>query len=468
MLNPFAENLFPKSMELDNMLAMINAKLEKIHSLLIQDFGPNGVYIMTAFSGFLLLILIIYIKSVLDTFRIADGKTNDAGLFYTAANAASAQNGIDLGFDDNQNEESHDDNRSRLTVFPSSDDKASARDLSFSEKRQAALEEKDKELSKYLVESSNTTDDILQLKEQLKRQIQKTQEIQLDWEKNKKNNFEKLDDATVLSYQQPQESLNELVSLIINMLGRDVTPQKIAQAVYYRNKGETSEETILQSISSVQDFISLCNTGKFSKLPNSETLPDNEKALIFWAKGDNSLCLELLENLIKQQIDKADTQKGLPKELTYAQAASYACLFGTIAGQNNLELAQNSFELALELAPKNINAWSRCGDIYWQTGNYEKAVYAYQTVSENGDSDLYAAQIAHARHNLALYYTHIGQTESASLLENESQQYYDDLGIKNDLSSKENDTLEFIAENRDENLQNSITKLLQSRQIQYA
>ena len=61
MLSPFAENSFPKSMELDNILAMLSAKLEKIHSLLIQDFGPNGVYIMTAFSGFLLLILIIYI-----------------------------------------------------------------------------------------------------------------------------------------------------------------------------------------------------------------------------------------------------------------------------------------------------------------------------------------------------------------------------------------------------------------------
>lgn len=467
MLSPFAENSFPKSMELDNILAMLSAKLEKIHSLLIQDFGPNGVYIMTAFSGFLLLILIIYIKSVLDTFRIADGETNDAGLFYTTTGTTSFQNGIDLGFDDNQNEESHDNKHLQLTATASPVDDALEKDLSFSEKRQAALDEKDKELSKYLVESSATTDDILQLKEHLKRQTLKTQEIQLDWNKNKEKNFEKLDDETVLSYQQPQESLNELISLIINMLGRDVTPQKIAQAVYYRNKGETSEETILQSIAAVQDFISLCNTGKFSKL-NGEDLPDINEALIFWAKGDNSLCLNLLENLIKQQIDKADLQTGMPKELTYAQAASYACLFGTIAGQNNLELAQNSFELALELAPKNINAWSRCGDIYWQEGNYEKAAYAYQTVSENGDADIYAAQIAHARHNLALYYAHIGQTESASQLENESQQYYDDLGIKNDLSPKESDTLEFIAENRNENLQLSITKLLQNRQTQYA
>ena len=89
MLSPFAENSFPKSMELDNILAMLSAKLEKIHSLLIQDFGPNGVYIMTAFSGFLLLILIIYIKSVLDTFRIADGETQDAGLFYTTTGTTS-------------------------------------------------------------------------------------------------------------------------------------------------------------------------------------------------------------------------------------------------------------------------------------------------------------------------------------------------------------------------------------------
>ena len=174
-----------------------------------------------------------------------------------------------------------------------------------------------------------------------------------------------------------------------------------------------------------------------------------------------------MENLIKQQIDKADTQNGLVKELTYAQAASYACIFGTIAGTNNSELAQNSFELALELAPQNTNAWSRCGDIYWQQGNFDKAVYAYQTVVENGDNVLYAPQIANAQHKLALYYADNGKNNTAMDLEQNSINYYQNSGITTSLSEQENQTLQYIEQTGSENLQPAILKLLQNQQAQY-
>ena len=136
--------------------------------------------------------------------------------------------------------------------------------------------------------------------------------------------------------------------------------------------------------------------------------------------------------------------------------------------ENNLELAQNSFELALELAPQSINAWSRCGDVYWQQQDYKNAVYAYQNVADNGDSVLYASQIANARHKLAEYYTDSGNTDTALKLEKDSQSYYDEIGITQALSDKENENLNFIAENQQVNLQSSIIKLLQVRQAQYA
>lgn len=461
-LTPFSKISLSGSAQLNDFLAMLLAKFDKFHSIVIQEFGPNGIYIMATFAVFLVLIALIYIKSVIDTFRIADGESSAAGLFYTTENANSGGNTLA-----DEAEEFLEDARPRLTINTNNEIPQNSQPHTYSEKRNAALEEKEQEISRDLVLSSATTDDILRLKDHLKYQAKQNQDIRLDWDKNVDNIQEELDNTTSLNYQRPQESMKELIGLIINMLSREVTPQKIAQAVYYRNQGEKNTEEILQTISAVRDFVTLCNTGKFNSIPARSELPSNNEALYNWAQGDNSLCLLLLENLIKQQIDTAETKSGLPQDLIYAQAASYSCLFGTIAMENNLELAQNSFELALELAPQSINAWSRCGDVYWQQKDYKNAVYAYQNVADNGDKILYAPQIANARHKLAEYNIDSGNTDTAAKLEKDSQSYYDEIGITKALSDKEDESLNFIAENQQINLESSIIKLLQVRQAQY-
>lgn len=463
-LTPFSKISLSGSAQLNDFLAMLLAKFDKFHSIVIQEFGPNGIYIMATFAVFLVLIALIYIKSVIDTFRIADGESSAAGLFYTAENANSGGTANTLA---DEAEEFLEDARPRLTINTNNEIPQNSQPHTYSEKRNAALEEKEQEISRDLVLSSATTDDILRLKDHLKYQAKQNQDIRLDWDKNVDNIQEELDNTTSLNYQRPQESMKELIGLIINMLSREVTPQKIAQAVYYRNQGEKNTEEILQTISAVRDFVTLCNTGKFNSIPARSELPSNNEALYNWAQGDNSLCLLLLENLIKQQIDTAETKSGLPQDLIYAQAASYSCLFGTIAMENNLELAQNSFELALELAPQSINAWSRCGDVYWQQKDYKNAVYAYQNVADNGDKILYAPQIANARHKLAEYNIDSGNTDTAAKLEKDSQSYYDEIGITKALSNKEDESLNFIAENQQINLESSIIKLLQVRQAQY-
>lgn len=463
-LTPFSKISLSGSAQLNDFLAMLLAKFDKFHSIVIQEFGPNGIYIMATFAVFLVLIALIYIKSVIDTFRIADGESSAAGLFYTAENANSGGAANTLA---DEAEEFLEDARPRLTINTNNEIPQNSQPHTYSEKRNAALEEKEQEISRDLVLSSATTDDILRLKDHLKYQAKQNQDIRLDWDKNVDNIQEELDNTTSLNYQRPQESMKELIGLIINMLSREVTPQKIAQAVYYRNQGEKNTEEILQTISAVRDFVTLCNTGKFNSIPARSELPSNNEALYNWAQGDNSLCLLLLENLIKQQIDTAETKSGLPQDLIYAQAASYSCLFGTIAMENNLELAQNSFELALELAPQSINAWSRCGDVYWQQKDYKNAVYAYQNVADNGDKILYAPQIANARHKLAEYSIDSGNTDTAAKLEKDSQSYYDEIGITKALSDKEDENLNFIAENQQINLESSIIKLLQVRQAQY-
>lgn len=458
--NLFSQIGLSRSMDFGDILSLLAAKFDRLHSVIIHEFGPNGVYVMAAFAAFIILILLIYIKSVIDTFRIAENQSSESGLFYTTSEGGSGSG------DSDYDEYEIDDSRPRLTINVNNEDfQSTYHDPDYSQKRQAALWEKDQELSRDLVKSSAVTDDILQLKEKLKNQARNS----FDWSKNDDYTAEKLDEQTALAYQQPQENINELIGLIINMLSRNVSSEKISQAVYFRNQGERTQEDVLQTVNAVRDFISLCNNGKLDSLPQREELPANDEAVYFWANGDNSLCLKLLENLIKQQIDYAETKENTIQDLAYAQASSYACLFGTIAlTENKTELAQNSFELALELAPHSINAWSRCGDVYWQAGLYEKAVFAYQTVAENGDEALYASQIANAQHRLAEYYRNSGQNDTADKLEKDSHKYYAESGIITALSDKENETLNIIAAKQRENLPSSITQLLTNRQKQYA
>lgn len=450
--NPFSDASLTGNSDLADFMALAAAKIEKLHSAVIYEFGPNGVYIMGAFIGFLTIILLIYIKSVIDTFRIADGESSDAGLFYTqdGKNGGAAPSALA-----DAAEELMENEKPRLTI-----------DMNFQTLSESDRLEKEKAISRALVQSSAVTDDILELKTKLKEQAAKSSVLPLDWQKNDLPLHEQLANDTSLRYEQQKESINELISLIINMLSREVSPEKIAQAVYYRNHGETEKEDILQTVNAVRDFISLCNTGKFDNLPARDELPTDEEAILAWARGDNSYCLSLLENLIKKQIDSAESKDNLVKEIAYAQASSYACLFGTIAADNS-DLAQNSFELALELAPKSVNAWSRCGDIYWQQKNYDKAVYAYQTVAD-GDDIMYAQQIANAQHKLALYYAKSGKADTAMNLEQDSINYYQSYGITTALSDKENENLNYIADYQQQNLRPSVIKLLQNKQAMHA
>lgn len=438
-----------------DVFVLLSNKYSRVHDSVVQQFGPNGMYLLGVFAVLILMILVIYIKSVLETFRHFGKLIQNLpqpGLDFP-------DGGVDLYSEISGSDEYI---RRRLIAKPLEFQRSLPDDL---ETEELVKMEKEQELSRQLLQSSATTDDILNLKETLKRHAQKSQ--QLDWEKRKTAEQNNRSENKNLYYQQPQESLEELICLIINMLGRNVTPEKIAQAIYTRTKGKYTEEDILQLIQAVRDFIGLCNSGKFDTLQNRENLPLNNEALYNWALGDSSQCLELLEHLIEQQISSADDKNGSVKEMAYAQAASYACIFGTIASLNNAELAQNSFDLAIELSPKDVNAWSRSADMHRKANEPEKAIFAYQTVIENGDEIIYAKQKANANHYLADYYKMVGNYSKAENLLEKSRQFYADYGITNELTEKELQTLDFIAAQQNENLQSSITSVLQNKQLQY-
>lgn len=297
---------------------------------------------------------------------------------------------------------------------------------------------------------------------------------EFDWSTGRQGELDELAAGiNSVSSQYPARPLIQTTGLIINMLGRNIDAGKIAQTVKNRCQNMASEEEIIQTIDAIQNFISLANNGKFSALPNGEDLPSPDEALLALSRGDTGLSLSLMEALINYYVDKG-SQANIPqkRDIIFLEAANYACIFGSIAQiDGDAELATSAFELAIELSPKNANAWSRVGDSYEKSNTDSKAVWAYQNVLTYADTNLYPHQIANANQKLAKYYESQGDRQRAASLYNLSNSYYNTIGINTHLTNKELDIVSIIESKQEENMPDTIQKLLnyskmkQSRQM---
>lgn len=256
--------------------------------------------------------------------------------------------------------------------------------------------------------------------------------------------------------------LIDMTGLIIDMLGRDIDPAKIAQTVKSKCQDMASEEEIIQAIDAIQSFISLSNNGRFMSLPNQRALPSAEGALIALSNSDTGPALTLMEALINNMVDKAaQTSMAQKRDIIFLEASNYACTFGSLATlEDDPSLAVSAFELALELSPKNPNAWSRTADLYLKSKTDSKAVWAYQNVLSFADANAYPHQIANANKKLAQYYEKQGDTAKASELYYLSDSYYNTIGINTTLTEKERNIIDIIESKQHENIQNSVDRLL--------
>lgn len=262
--------------------------------------------------------------------------------------------------------------------------------------------------------------------------------------------------------KHPSKPIIDVLGLIINMLGRDIDIGKIAQTVKTRCGNGATEEEIIQTIDSIKSFISLANNGKFSSLPDREMLPSPEIALLALSHSDTGPALSLMESLINTLVDKASqTNTSQKRDIIFMEASNYACVFGSLANvESDPALATSAFELAIELSPKNPNAWSRVGDCYAKSKIDSKAVWAYQNVLSYADDNLYPHQIANANQKLAGYYELQGDRQKASRLYNLSNSYYNTIGINTHLTPKELDIINIIEAKQEENMQDTVGRLL--------
>lgn len=291
--------------------------------------------------------------------------------------------------------------------------------------------------------------------------------MDLDWKKGK---LSEIENATApisqekLKYQQSNKALSELLGLIVDMLGRGVDDLKIAQTIMYRNQGQSSEDDIIQTVNAIKEFIELAASGRFIEVRKGKQLPDEATALYHLAEGDTTYALALLEALMDNNIEKTVGMTSGPKrDEVFLETSSQACTFGTLSAISDVHLATGAFELSIELAPKNIDAWSRVGDMYSRVGSHNQAIWAYQNVLNMADEELNQPQLSNANKMLSQYYYEQGNNLLAAKLYNDSKQYYDSLGINRRLDRQEIEIIEIIESRQKEEINETIAKILGAR-----
>jgi tetratricopeptide (TPR) repeat protein len=420
----------PNGTDFDNFILLITAKYERLVGHATELFGPNGGLIMVLFFSLIGLIIVIYALSLFNELHAS--KSDDYENYY-----------------DDEQEFADEQWAAETETFTDIPEETVAQ-------FQAQLEE-EKEISRNIIAASETSDDFLHISEDYSR----LKDIMQRHANNQKGGMSVWhSDANTLVLNEKERAVHLYISPIIQLLGRQVSEPKTAQAVFCRANPPKSEEDVLQTVRSIRDFIGLARYNTFANLPDSRKLPNPAAALAALAdKGDNSLCLELLKHLTTQYIDDADAATGIQQKFLFAQAANYACLAGNFAALDDTELALLSYNFASEIAPENVNAWSRIGDVYLNQGNLPKAMFAYQSVLELADTPMYSQQIANAKAHLAQYYEQQGLTVQAENYREASEKYYEEYGLRTPLSEAEDAAFDVILSRQDINT--SLTALLQ-------
>ena len=169
----------------------------------------------------------------------------------------------------------------------------------------------------------------------------------------------------------------------------------------------------------------------------------------------------MIEALMDANIDKASAIGNENKrDAIYQEVSRQAVVFGNLAAINDVMLATSSFELAIELQPRNVSAWSRLGDMYARTDSVSKAIWAYQNVLNMADGEINAREVANASKNFSQYLYAQGNSLQAAKLYNSSKQYYDALGINRRLDKQEIEIIEIIESHHQDELQSTVLKLL--------
>ncbi len=429
------------SNQLDALTNVIDGYLAGVDNLRMVSL----ILMILALLLFLFLIIIIYIKTIVAFLR-SDNQTSS------------------LSLDDDDGEIFDDNDQLRLNKIIEDQDRE--RELEKELQKELEMATAERTTAEKRKKQENDKPQKILDDEKNKKILEKKLSVPLDWKKGKLKELDALAQNVeigpdILSYHQSNRQLNELVGLIIDMLGRGVDDLKIAQTIMFRNQYMSSEEDVLQLIDAVKNFVGLCKNQEFSKLENYAALPHEEDALYHLVQGDPSLALTMLEALMDAGIDRAASLATEAKKgVLYQEISRHAAIFGNLAAVNDVMLATGAFELAIELAPNNISAWSRLADMYSKAQSTSKAIWAYQNILKSADGEINAREVANASKNLSQHLYAQGNSLQAAKLYNSSKQYYDSLGINRRLDKQEIEIIEIIEAHHQDEIQSTILRIL--------
>ena len=431
------------SNQLDALTNVIDGYLAGVDNLRMVSL----ILMILALLLFLFLIIIIYIKTIVAFLR-SDNQTSS------------------LSLDDDDGEIFDDNDQLRLNKIIEDQDQDRERELEKELQKELEMATAERTTAEKRKKQENDKPQKILDDEKNKKILEKKLSVPLDWKKGKLKELDALAQNVeigpdILSYHQSNRQLNELVGLIIDMLGRGVDDLKIAQTIMFRNQYMSSEEDVLQLIDAVKNFVGLCKNQEFSKLENYAALPHEEDALYHLVQGDPSLALTMLEALMDAGIDRAASLATEAKKgVLYQEISRHAAIFGNLAAVNDVMLATGAFELAIELAPNNISAWSRLADMYSKAQSTSKAIWAYQNILKSADGEINAREVANASKNLSQHLYAQGNSMQAAKLYNSSKQYYDSLGINRRLDKQEIEIIEIIEAHHQDEIQSTILRIL--------
>ncbi|MBP5353121.1 MAG: hypothetical protein J6Y91_05085 [Alphaproteobacteria bacterium] len=484
-------NQFIENFSLSGIFSSLIVRYNRFHQAVEMEFGPYGLFILVLFAFFLVLIAFIYAKSVMDTFHAVKQQGTSLvpqeGMLFLTEKSSDETDGeeteeeIVAEYTENdeeaddmyaeQNEMSETDNYEEYEYVDEYPDENATDNVQTEEKvavpkRVMAQIEKDEELSAAVIAASSATqsptshlsDDYMHLKSVMKRHAD---DEKYRFEQIKSQNERMGEELAQALKVEATNNISNMITLLLNLLGRNVSEQKIVQILYQKFAPLFNEANILQIVCGIRDFIGLCNSGRLDFIPDRRTLPQNDQALYALSRGDTTPCLILLQSFLNMQMEKAETETGVIKEITYAQAANSSCIMGNLAYLDDKPLAHNAFELATELSPKSVTAWNRLADIYVEENLTDKAMIAYQCVIDYGDEIMYPEQLANARNQLADYYEKMGMADRSEQYRTQSMSFYQNYGMLSKLTQTEDEALSLIAENSD--VRESIRVLLPSQ-----
>jgi F0F1-type ATP synthase membrane subunit b/b' len=439
------------------------------------------ILLLLAFVLFLFLIVILYIKSLLAFIKndvAADGAS--AGGAYAQAAAPIANNERELERGLNRELEKSEQQRLALQQQKRNQNELERRrrenaEKELSEQRKRDAEKKMQKNMEYAAQNYSSPFSSSPLNGKSSSFAPQStgasayagrgnaSSKEFDWRKGRAGELDEMAAGIKpFKYTPAKKSLADLTGLLINMMGRDIDEGKIAQILKAKCGDLATEEDVIQLVDAVKNFIHLAINGKFDRLPEAADLPTPDEALYALSQGNPSQCLDLLQALMDNTSERCCQFKGnqSKRDLAFLEASNYTCTFGTLASIQDIKLSTGAFELAIELSPKNVNAWGRVGDMYAKANSESKAIWAYQQVLNMADEEMYSHQVANANKHLSQFYYDQGDNRKAANLYNSSNDYYNQMGINEDLTSREQDIIEIIEANQEKDLPATINKLL--------